>query len=77
MKKIIKNIIVNLITEKKHRLICVNASSLQTDNEYQEAYYTGIAEEIENSIWDLEDILKAIEQDTEAEEFLEQKEINE
>ena len=73
MKKIIKSIIENLIIEKKHRLICANASSLQTDNEYQEAYYTGIAEEIENSIWDLEDILKAIEQDIEAGNFYECK----
>lgn len=67
MKKIIKSIIENLIIENKQRLINVNSSSLQTDNEYQEAYYTGIAEEIENSIWDLENILKAIEQDVEAE----------
>lgn len=69
MKKIIKSIIENLIIENKQRLINVNSSSLQTDNEYQEAYYTGIAEEIENSIWDLENILKAIEQDVEAETF--------
>lgn len=69
MKKIIKSIIENLIIENKQRLVNIEASILQTDNEYQEAYYTGMADEIENSIWDLEDILKVIEQDTEAENF--------
>lgn len=58
-----KDLIVKLINENQQRYQQAIASSLQSNNEYQQAYHEGIADEIQNSIWDLEDILTKLEKE--------------
>ncbi len=55
-----EELLTKLINDNKVRLKNMNQSALQSDNEYQMAYYDGISEEIENSIYDLENLLNII-----------------
>lgn len=57
------DLIVKLINENLQRYQQAIASSLLANNEYQQAYHEGIADEIQNSIWDLEDILTKLEKE--------------
>ena len=57
------DLIVKLINENQQRYQQMIVSSLQSNNEYQQAYYEGAAEEIQNSIWDLEDLLTKLEKE--------------
>lgn len=53
-------LLTELLDINKKRLENMNQSVSQSDNEYQQAYYEGIVSEIENSIWDLEEMIDKI-----------------
>lgn len=53
-------LLTELLDSNKKRLENMNQSVSQSDNEYQQAYYEGIVSEIENSIWDLEEMIDKI-----------------